>query len=328
MTLVLELTVLYMPAMIVKTFSMAMLLASLLAFGRLSSDSEVVALRAGGASLYRIMAPVAVYAFLVSVLTFAFNEGVVPPATDKATDVENQVAHIQTGGLGAPGVYPVVRNRKLVLSITASHTNRATGELLGVAAVAYDENQRPVYVLTAPLVKWGGPNDPKNFYIPEEGRFESLTEPLVVTKVQKGIWPGYMPPIQMPLPTLVTAHDNNYDEVSLMQLRDRINQDRQSGSKTSHDLADEEYGYWNKISVPLAALVFGCLGAVLGIRSHRTGTAAGMALAVAIIFGYFMLSSFMNVWALGGAIPPWVASFTPLAIGIVATVVIMKRRNI
>ncbi|MBC8065622.1 MAG: LptF/LptG family permease [Chlorobia bacterium] len=88
-----------------------------------------------------------------------------------------------------------------------------------------------------------------------------------------------------------------------------------------------QYGYWNKIALPLAAFIFGTLGAALGIRNHRTGTAAGFALAVAIIFGYFTVANFMNVWALNGAIAPYVASFSPIAIGFIAAVFIIWRRN-
>ena len=42
---------LLLPGIIAKTFSMAVLLGALLAFGRLSGDSEIVALRAAGISL-------------------------------------------------------------------------------------------------------------------------------------------------------------------------------------------------------------------------------------------------------------------------------------
>ena len=66
-----QLVVLSLPAILVKTFTMAVLLAALLAFGRLSSDSEIVALRAGGASIYRIVAPVAFFSLLVAMITLS-----------------------------------------------------------------------------------------------------------------------------------------------------------------------------------------------------------------------------------------------------------------
>ena len=52
-----KLVALLLPAVLVKTFTMAMLLAGLLGFGRLSSDSEITALKAGGASVIRILRP-------------------------------------------------------------------------------------------------------------------------------------------------------------------------------------------------------------------------------------------------------------------------------
>jgi lipopolysaccharide export system permease protein len=54
-----------LPAFLEVTVPMALLLACLMAYGRLSSDSEIVALRASGLSLYQISAPVAVFALLV-----------------------------------------------------------------------------------------------------------------------------------------------------------------------------------------------------------------------------------------------------------------------
>jgi len=73
-----QLAAMLTPGVVAKTFPMAVLLATLLAFGRLSGDSEIVALRAGGVSLPRIIAPVGVFGFLVSLLTVGFNELVVP----------------------------------------------------------------------------------------------------------------------------------------------------------------------------------------------------------------------------------------------------------
>ena len=326
-TLVLELTAMYLPAMVVKTFSMAMLLSALLAFGRLSSDSEIVALRASGASLFRIILPVAVFSILIAALTFAFDEVVVPFAARKAVSIEYQIQHIQTKGDGDPQVLPLYTKNKLTLSISAVHVNVGTGELHDVAIVAFGPDGKASEVMTAPVVRWAGTSDPKRFLIPFGAHITSLVDPRLDADVKGEVWPGQVPEIGMTFGALITIKDDNFDALSMNELRAKIEAHTKRGDRSPKDIANFWYGYWNKIAVPLAALVFGSLGAVLGIRNHRTGTAAGFALAVAIIFGYFMLASFMSVWALGGAIPAWVASFSPLAIGIVATVVIMRRRN-
>jgi lipopolysaccharide export system permease protein len=326
-SLVMELTAMLLPAMVVKTFSMSMLLSSLLAFGRLSSDSEIVALRAGGASLFRIIFPVAVFSLVVAMGTFAFNESIVPTAGQRSVALENRIAQIRTPGVGPPLSKAISHNGRLQLGISAAHVDTATGELHGFSAVVYDSHEKPIQIMTAPLVLWAGPNSPQKFLVPQGARIISLVDPRSEVDVTGEIWPGEVPPIGMTFGALIAIKDDDFDAINMRELADRIRIHREKDDLNKHDMANYQYGYWNKISVPLAALVFGCLGAVLGIRNHRTGTAAGFALAVAIIFGYFMLANFMNVWALGGVMPAWVASFSPLVIGIVATIVIMKRRN-
>jgi lipopolysaccharide export system permease protein len=80
LTSVAKLFVYSLPAIIVVTFPMSMLLAALLAFSRLSSTSEITAMKSGGISFYRLAAPVVVAAFLVSLFAIGFNEFLVPAA--------------------------------------------------------------------------------------------------------------------------------------------------------------------------------------------------------------------------------------------------------
>jgi len=58
-----------MPAFLEVTVPMAMLLAILIAFGRLSADSEMVALRSSGLSLYQLMPPVVIFVALATSAT-------------------------------------------------------------------------------------------------------------------------------------------------------------------------------------------------------------------------------------------------------------------
>jgi lipopolysaccharide export system permease protein len=69
------------PMFIALTFPMAILLGTLLSFGRLSGDSELIALVAAGISFERVVAPVAVFGLAVSLVGLWFNESVVPDAT-------------------------------------------------------------------------------------------------------------------------------------------------------------------------------------------------------------------------------------------------------
>src|SRR5512137_382039 len=59
---VLEMVVYIMPSFLVLTIPMAVLVAALTAFGRLSTDSEITAMKASGISLYTLFVPVCLFA--------------------------------------------------------------------------------------------------------------------------------------------------------------------------------------------------------------------------------------------------------------------------
>jgi len=63
---------------------MAVLVATLMAFGSLSSDNEITIMKAGGLSLPRLMAPVLIAAVILSYLMVRFNNDVLPEANHQA----------------------------------------------------------------------------------------------------------------------------------------------------------------------------------------------------------------------------------------------------
>jgi lipopolysaccharide export system permease protein len=320
---VLEITLLLLPAVLVKTFAMAVLLAALLAFGRLSSDSEIVALRAAGASVYRIVAPVAVFSLLIAGVAFVFNERIVPSAAMRSTAIMNDIANTIKGKALQPTFYPLVEKGKVKGMIVAKDFSLAARTLRGVTVVAYDESEDPSFYMNAAELEW---HDESNWRIRGDATIlDARGENLI--NLRGGAWPEYIPQLTVTPGELFASKNNDNDLYSMGQLRKLIREGRETGSLSLEKIRNYEYGYWNKIALPLAAFIFGVLGATLGIRSHRTGTAAGFALAIGIIFAYFTMANFMNVWALGGVFPPYIASFTPIITGLIAAGIILKQRN-
>jgi lipopolysaccharide export system permease protein len=315
---------LLLPGLMVKTFPMAVLLAALLAFGRLSSDSEIVALRAGGAGIGRIVWPVAAFSFGIAALAWVFNEAVVPQATRRSLELANQVATMTNPSRTLPMARNEVRNGKLRLTIAARRVNALDRTLQGATLIAYDAAEEPTYVLHADQLRFTDENDWAILGAATLLAADGSTR----VNIQDGAWPEGLEPPQQDFTALIKPRDDDFDARSMAELRADIARFRAEGSRTPAQIANYEFGYWNKLSVPLSAVVFGALGAVLGIRNHRTGTATGFALAVAIIFGYVTLTNFMSIWSQGGLLPSWAASFAPLGIGLVAAGVIMWRRNL
>lgn len=79
-----ELIVLNLAWMVVLAIPMSVLVAVLMAFGGLSSQNEITAMKASGVSLYRMMMPVLLASMLITYLAIEFNNKILPEANHKA----------------------------------------------------------------------------------------------------------------------------------------------------------------------------------------------------------------------------------------------------
>lgn len=79
-----ELIALNLAWMVVLAVPMSVLIAVLMAFGGLSSQNEITAMKACGVSLYRMMMPVLLVSFIITYLTIEFNNKILPEANHKA----------------------------------------------------------------------------------------------------------------------------------------------------------------------------------------------------------------------------------------------------
>lgn len=61
-----------MPGFIALAFPMSLLLATLMAYSRLSSDSEIIALRSVGVNIYRLVIPAVILSLCVTGMTFFY----------------------------------------------------------------------------------------------------------------------------------------------------------------------------------------------------------------------------------------------------------------
>lgn len=349
--LILHLTVVLLPGIMAKTFPMAVLLSGLLAFGRLSSDSEVVAIKASGVSVSRIMVPVAAFGLLISIVTFLINERLVPSATQQAVGLKKQFETQLKGKTAQEMSQAVYADGKLTASFWAKDFSFTDRTLKGVVITIYDGDELPTaycYVDTMEytsekdwVMKGGGqisPANPSSQNGTEEGGQTSSTNP--DAKKDKGgarsfikfdeAWPEGVPKLDATPQELLAKILTDLDALPMQDMAEQISRLRKDPNQTDKlrsQIANLEFGYWNKIALPLAALIFGLVGAPIGIRSHRVQASAGYWIAVIIIITYFILLRVMSIYALGGRFPAFVASFVPIIIGLVVAGILIHKRN-
>ena len=83
-TLALQIMILKLPGFLVLSFPMSVLFSTLLTYGKLSSNSELLALRSLGIKTSRIVLPALVLSLFMTFLTFYFNNSLVPTANKLA----------------------------------------------------------------------------------------------------------------------------------------------------------------------------------------------------------------------------------------------------
>lgn len=324
---VLKLALLMLPGVMVQTFAMAVLLATLLAFGRLSGDSEIVAIRAAGASVYRIMRPVAIFAAAVAAVAFLCNEFIVPSAAKETFAMQEEIAkRLKPDALRSTS-FPIVDRGKNVGFVQADDFNVLTRTMRRATVVSKDEEGKPKYFLYANVLEYDPERSADAGWRIRGGATLTSRDGTTAVTLRDDAWPeGVVRPAAAPA-TILAGQIKDPQYWSMRELREQIQSSRELGKTSLQRIRDMEYWYWNKVALPLAAFVYGLLGAPLGIRNNRTSTAAGFALSIAIIFGYVTLANLLNVAAMGGAIPAYVASFTPIVVGLIAAGLIMWRRN-
>lgn len=133
--LALELILSLLPGIISITMPMALLVAILLAYGRLSADREILAIRMSGVNLMHICVPAIGLGVVLSVLMIAANHRLVPFLNLKSSDLAMQIEYNIISGIGPNRFYDLDSGRKAggISSIFFyDHRDPETGHMGGV----------------------------------------------------------------------------------------------------------------------------------------------------------------------------------------------------
>jgi lipopolysaccharide export system permease protein len=294
-----------LPRYLVLTFPMATLLGIIITFGRLSSESELIAMFAGGASFRRIMVPVVIFGLGVSLLTVAFNEEVVPAANAAAERIASDYAGRDNV------VLRQMNGEEIGRLLYAERLDVRTGQMDGVTLLEFRGGQ-PSYLLTARQARWQG--DMWVFYDGSSGNV-SPQGPALTVRFRESRARLLDPP------KALAAEARDPGEMTYRELKEQI--ERLSRQKIK--ISSYVVTLYQKISIPFASLVFALIGAPLGLRSPRGGSAIGLGLTMLIIFGYYVIWHYLSVLAQQDALSPFLAAWLPnwitgaLGVGLVLT---------
>ncbi len=314
----LKLLAFILPGFLVITIPMSALVASITAFSRLSSDSEITAMKTSRVGLYRMLRPVAVFSFLAFSAT-ALTSLVLLPAANTAMKAHlfNMVKSQAMVGIEA-GVFSSSFDGMVIYVDKMESLDKMEGIFISDEHSAKDS-----YSIVAKRGKLI--TDPQSFKVtlamedgalysmPRDARKYHLTSFAagnIFLDINRSLLPGAIP-------------TTDYRDASLQSLLTDIRALRAQGKPT----LNVESELHMRLSIPVACLIFGIIGAPLGIRKSRSGKSAGIAIALAVFFLYYVLIGTSKNLAETGALSPAAAYWIPNAIIGAGSAILLHVRN-
>ncbi|MDY0188373.1 MAG: LPS export ABC transporter permease LptG [Syntrophus sp. (in: bacteria)] len=283
------------PMMLSLTIPAAVLLSALLTFGSLSRNSEIVAMKANGISIYRSSVPVVILSFLITLFSFLFSELITPYANEKAeyimrVDIQKKELHgafkkEQIWYRGARGIYSF----KLF--------DPKNNILQGITLNYLDRRMNLVMRVDADRAVWD--RDHWIFYNLLIVRFDTAGFPLMERFDEKIL---DLP--EKPSDFRVVQKDS--EQMGYFELRKYVRKIRSEGYDATRYLADLH----GKIAFPFVCVILAILGISFSVKTERSGGLAGsIFVGVTIGFSYWILYAFAMSLGRSGNLPPLLAAW-------------------
>jgi lipopolysaccharide export system permease protein len=126
--IIIQLIALNLAWMLTLAVPMAMLVASLMAFGSLSSTNEITVMKSGGISLVRLMIPMILLSFVMFYLMIRFNNDVLPEANHKARILLYDISKTKPTFILEPGKFSGdIQGAQILVRKTFPNSNEIEG---------------------------------------------------------------------------------------------------------------------------------------------------------------------------------------------------------
>lgn len=288
----------------------AMLLGVLIAFGRFSSDSEIVAMKASGMSLWRISVPVFVFSGGVAIFALLLNMNWAPWAE---TSMRKQLIKIGNSKFSSAIQAGTFTTGFLNLLLYTEKTNNRAGKMEKV--FIYDERdpKHPLTVIakTGELIRVQSAEDEVGgaiMQLQNGSIHQSVAASGEYNRINFGTYQIYVD---------LTQGNNDLAYKPKMLLLDELLNRRNESANPSNERNQYDTEIWRRISVVFMPIVFVLMG--IGFGTVRTrGTRFGVFIVALITMGIYWQFQVSSIW-LGehGVMPAWIVIEIPnLLVGI------------
>jgi len=291
------------PSFLIMTIPVAVLLGTLLTFGRLSSDSEIIAFKASGMSLYQLFVPISIFALATFLLTnfLVFyglswgNKGfkaTLYQLVQSKADIEIR-ERIFNDSFNNLVVYvdrvPLQGNRMEGILIYDQREKGKASTIIAKEGFLINNLESQQIVLR--LLNGDIHRVEPEAHTFQKVKFDTYDLRLELAK------------------TMFGAIDKFFKdkEMSVSEIRKKIDEEKSKGLDTTSSEVDLHKRY----AIPFTCIVFALIGVPLGIQPHRSGRSFGFILSIFILLAYYVALTASEILAVRKIIPPFSAGWTP-----------------
>jgi len=320
-----------LPSFLVLSFPMAVLLSTLLAYGKLSSNSELLALKSLGIKTSRIISPAIALSIFMTGLTFYFNDNLVPasnklaevtlragigssfssekgkdnimfsrygskidPLTNKPTKKNNYLTHI---------FYASLFENNIMEGVTVLDFSREDFQQILKAKTGRFDKKNSSWIFSDGSIVSIDPSGQTSNIQFKEYTYPFVEGPMELAKVPKDA-------TEMTLKQAIKAekiYEKTGNLKEVRRIRVRIQE---------------------KFTLPFACLVFGLIGSSLGSKSNlRSSKSQGFGLSVILILIYYVMSFLFSSFGVKGILPPVFAAWLPVLISLGGGIYLLRKSS-
>jgi len=309
-----------LPSFLVLSFPMAVLLSTLLSYGKLSANSELLAVRSLGITKSRIIAPAIAVSIFMTGLTFYFNDNLVPNSNKLAeSTLRSGIGGSYNKGKGKNNIIfsrkgsriDPITNKPTQTNTFLTHifyASRFENNIMKEVTVLDFSRENLKQILTANSAIFDKKNSSWIFTDGELVSTDSIGQTTTI-KFQQYIYPF----VEGPLDLAKVPKDAN--DMSLKEALEAEKIYKKMGNLK--EVRKIQVRIQEKFTLPCACLVFGLIGSILGSKSNsRSSKSQGFGLSVILILVYYVMSFLSSSFGVKGVLPPIIAAWFPVLISL------------
>ena len=293
------------PSMLYQLAPLAVLIAVLVTFGALNRNSEIIAMKATGISLYRLVVPIVAIASILAISLFLFDQSYLPLANQRQEALRDIIKGRpprtflhpeQTWIFGDPHPGEPARifhykffdpDQKEFANLSLFEFDPSTfavSRRIFATRVYWDPDSSSWKFLN------GWQHDIKDGKVSDYQEFQQTS----FSEIHED--PGYF-----------TKEEKQAQEMNFGQLDRYIGDLRQSGFDTMRLRVQ----LWHKLANPLIAVVMAVLAIPFALSMGRRGSLTGIAVAIAVALSYFVVNGLFEAMGNVNYLPAALAAWTP-----------------